>query len=77
MQPYSLVNAQVLHKYGIEVVEIGYWNCATQEAQNVKGNIVAKPVPVQEDPIVVLTNLHQGESVHESVFNISDNDLYG
>ena len=60
---------------------MGYWHRATQEAQNVKGNIVAKPVRVQEDPIGVLTNLHQNKSVHESVFNIdellsiSDNDL--
>jgi hypothetical protein len=80
MQPYSLVNAQMLHKYGIEVVEIGYWHRATQ-AQNVKGNIVAKHVNLQEDPIGVLTNLYQDEGVHELIFsvdellNISDDDL--
>ena len=73
LQPYSLINAPALHEYGVDVVEMGYWNRAVQ-AQKIKGPVVAKRVQLQPDPIAVLTPLQQGtdESVHELVFSVDE-----
>ncbi|KAI2489221.1 hypothetical protein MHU86_25370 [Fragilaria crotonensis] len=73
LQPYSLINAPALHEYGVDVVEMGYWNRAVQ-AQKIKGQVVAKKVHLQQDPIGVLKQLQHNtdESVHELVFSVDE-----
>ena len=72
LQPYSLINAPVLHDYGVSVVEMGYWHRAAQ-AQKIKGEIVAKRVHLNQDPIGGLTQaVHDDESIHELVFDVDE-----
>lgn len=75
LQPYSLINAPVLQDYGVNVVEMGYWNRAVQ-AQKIKGGILAKKINLRQDPIGVLKQLaqqHDDESsIHELVFDVDE-----
>mmetsp|Transcript_19178 Transcript_19178/g.31833 ORF Transcript_19178/g.31833 Transcript_19178/m.31833 type:complete len:243 (+) Transcript_19178:56-784(+) len=76
LQPYSLINAPALHEYGVEVVEMGYWNRAvsvTYQNLRIGNRFVAKKIDLHDvDPISVLTQLQNDENVHEYLFSVNE-----
>jgi hypothetical protein len=71
LQPYSLVNAPVLHEHGIEVVEMAYWNRASQ-VQNIKGPLVTMLVTLNETSLSALSRFQDDEAIHEYLFSTQD-----
>jgi hypothetical protein len=71
LQPYSLVNAPVLHDHGVEVVEMAYWNRASQ-VQNIKGSMVTKLVALNETSLSALSQFQDEEGIHEFLFATND-----
>jgi hypothetical protein len=71
LQPYSLVNAPVLYDHGVDVVEMAYWNRASQ-VQNIRGSMVTKQVALCESPFSILSQFQNDDTVHEYLFSVKE-----
>ena len=71
LQPYSLVNAPALHNHGVDVVEMTYWNRASQ-LQNIKGSMVTKLVALNDTSLSALSEFQNDETIHEFLFSTQD-----